>query len=456
MYARGSSSDLREDLSSQLFSLRSALARTRFNYYVSLTRSRTTPWYLLMLGLIPVVAAFTNRIWRDSEIFGTSPNELATFALLTLAVALWFPYKNPVDSYRSLRLFLGLWIFAWALAALTGFRGTQEWVTALPEILIIPTAALLIAWKPPSAHGALWVAKTISVTLATFVFIIWLLERWGEIWYWQQPPDVVAQETAQYWLFLNPYLDVEGRWFGLLDHPNDTALWTAAGTLIAVGTRAWKSAAVLGIATLLTGSRTSLLALLLGLAVLAAYQAPLKRLGKIQRRSLVVVGAGLLVLAFSSVLILNPSLTGRTSAWSTYWALGLESPYFGVGDSGLSEALASGQLQPWAGHAHNLVLDIFVRFGSITLLVVISAVVIGLVLVFRGVQSNAGLALAITVLLSTVSVTERIYDPRWFSFTIAAFWLAVLMSRQSPDRSDEPLTERATVPHLAASSARLK
>ena len=416
-----------EQLSLGLKLARHDLSRIRLRYYHLLLTARSTPWYLYFLALAPVSSSFANRIWRDQQVLGMAPNRVTLIVTLLVAVVLWVRFRSPIGPQRVLTIFFALWMLSWGLAIWTGFSTLQDWLPLFPELLVTPLAAVLIAWRPPDSRGAIWVAKTLAVTLAVAIFTVWLLERWEEIWYWQQPPDVVANEVAEYWLFLNPYLDIEGRWYGLLDHPNDTALWAAACTIIAVATRAWKSAVILGIALLLTGSRSSFLALLIGLFVIAVYQERVLRLGKAQRRLLIIFGMGLLGLGSAWVVILNPGLTGRTSAWSTYWALGLEAPFFGVGDSGVKETITSGLLPGWAGHAHNLWLDVLVKFGVITLIVFVTAAILGAIVSLRGAKSSAGLSAALVIFLATVGLSERVVDLRLFGFASAILWLGVLI-----------------------------
>lgn len=425
-----------EQLSLRLKLARLNLGRIRLRYYQSLLTAPSTPWYLYFLALAPLSSSFAYRIWRDQQVLGMAPNRFALIVTLLIAVVLWVRFRSPIGPQRLLTIFFALWTLSWGLAIWTGFSTLQDWLPHFSELLVTPLAAVLIAWRPPDSRGAMWVAKTLAVTLAVLIFTVWLLERWEEIWYWQQPPDVVANEVAEYWLFLNPYFDIEGRWYGLLDHPNDTALWAAAGTIIAVATRAWKSAVILGIALLLTGSRSSLLALLIGLFIIAAYQQRAFRLGKAQRRILITIGIGLLAFGIAWVVILNPGLTGRTSAWSTYWVLGLKEPFFGVGDSGVREAITSGVLPGWAGHAHNLWLDVLVKFGVVTLAIFGTAVILGAVLAVQGARSTGGLSAALITYLVVTGLTERNLDPRWFWLTTVVAWLSVLMSTWSPKTNE--------------------
>ena len=48
-----------------------------------------------------------------------------------------------------------------------------------------------------------------------------------------------------------------------------------------------------------------------------------------------------------------------------YLALALENPLTGSGSRVIGERIASGQLEPWNVHAHNVVLDAMGRYGLI-------------------------------------------------------------------------------------------
>ena len=77
--------------------------------------------------------------------------------------------------------------------------------------------------------------------------------------------------------------------------------------------------------------------------------------------------------SFLVVLRLDPSLNGRIEIWNQFLGLWQENWLFGAGQTGIQEAVNSGDLPSWANHGHNLVIDVLGRFGLMGAIALLSA-----------------------------------------------------------------------------------
>ena len=369
------------------------------------TRARqfsSVPWLaVLLIGTLGGLWAGYLRP-NQAVIFGQSLAVLIPIFSFVLALALWI-LQRPRSRASNLGLiFLGFVGLSWIAAVLLyRFHGDSFTYGAL---LFLPVL-FLIGKKPPSydeVSGSLvafaWAVSTVLITTR-------LLEMVGVIDQKYQPDIIIWFDETYYWLPLNDWLGIEGRWPGPFGHNGYTAMMGALIIVIALAfpTRGNWLFLITGAATLLvTSSRASVGAAAAGAVIIALFTER-GLFGRIPRKWRLVSGLILLVGGLATLLSGKSGLTGRQDIWPAFLELGLTSPWVGVGSSGIE---ASGGLTQDFGHAHNMYLDLFVRYGAVSLAIVTAVLALGLVICLRAALRGYSGPMAILVFYMITAITE--------------------------------------------------
>lgn len=330
--------------------------------------------------------------------------------------------------------FLLVALAAWALA--TGLAILNS-PTPQPSALLMGLLLVLVWAKPPNVQDAHRSADVLGWTLVGVVLVAVLAESLDLVGSWYAQLDAWAlrdYERSSYWLPLADMFGLDGRWAGPFIHPNRAG--PVGALLLVLGLARTGARRVAFVATgvavlLLAGSRTSFVAAAAGLATLAAVRW-LGRQGRVPAWGKVVVLA-VAVLGFLAVwLVPNAGMSGRTTVWPVYVELWRESPWTGVGASGLGVALQEGTVPPWATHAHNLWLDALTRYGVVMLALVLAAFVLALVVTVRAARGGRGLGLAMGAVLIVAGLGHTTIGWIYPEVGLVALVLAVLMSAREP------------------------
>lgn len=335
-------------------------------------------------------------------IFGQSLAVLIPILSFVLALSLWFLLRSRSRTSNLGLTFLGLVGISWIAAVLLyRFHGDAFTYGAL---LFLPIL-LLIGRKPP-------IYEEVSATLVAFAWAVSivlittrLLEMFGVIDQKHQPDIIIWFDETYYWLPLNDSLGIEGRWPGPFGHNGYTAMMGALIMVIALAfwTRGSWLFLMTGAATLLvTSGRASVGAAAAG-AVIVALFTERGLFGRIPRKLRLVSGVILLLGGLAILISGRSGLTGRQDIWPAFWELGLTSPWVGVGSSGI---VVSGGITQDFGHAHNMYLDLFVRYGAISLAIVIAVLALGLVICLRAALRGYPGPMAILVFYMITAMTE--------------------------------------------------
>jgi len=219
---------------------------------------------------------------------------------------------------------------------------------------------------------------------------------------------------------------IENRWAGPFGSVNYAG---PVGGLILISAFAFKGKCRLalslgGLAILmLSQARTSIVAVLLAFLVLLLFSSPLIRSSRstVYRTLLVASTASAL---FFYVLLIDPSLNGRTPIWSGFFGLFLDEPITGVGYSGVGNYISLHISDPGFiphNHAHSIYLDIAARFGLPALLLTLSLFAITLWVSWQNRHLDAGTGLALCVYILAAGIAETIFS--WQYITIYFFAL---------------------------------
>jgi O-antigen ligase len=378
-------------------------------------------WYLTALAVGVVLERFANYLWYEDPVLkGQAANILVAFAYFAVAGALWLALDGRHPARGLLLVFLVAMATAWLVhLCLYRLHGDAFNYTS---VLYVPIL-LFLAIKPPTSQEARTAAIGFAWAVAAVLISTRALEMLGVLAIKPQSEGVIEFDTERYFLPLNDFLGIDGRWPGPFGHNGDTAMMGALLVVLAFAfwSRAsWVFIVVGGLTLLLTNGRASMGAVAAGLIVMAMFvtQGPLARLSRTWRVSLGAIALGIGALG----MYLRPAgLTGRNNIWPAFLELWQTSPLLGVGGSGIA---VSGGLTQEFGHAHSLYIDELARYGLVGFVVQFGALAVGVVIACWAAGRGRPGPLGVLVAYLVTAVTE----PRnsWITPSATGF-LVILM-----------------------------
>ena len=403
-------------------------------------RSSAT-WYLGALSVGVVLERYVNYLWFETPvIFGQPANVLIGFVYFFAAAVIWAMLDRRPRAQAWLSAFLVTMSVAWAVHLLLyRYHGDAFNYTALLYVPIL----FLIWWKPPTRDEA-WAAVSVLAWTVSIVLVgTRLLESIGVLAVRNQTDALIAFDTENYFLPLNPVLGIEGRWPGPFGHNGDTAMMGAL--LIVIAVARWRRSSwvflTVGVLTLLvTSGRASIGAAAAGLLIIFMF-----REGSFLRLSRAVrIPIGIIALASGAWVLINrpAGMTGRNTIWPAFLELWQESPWIGVGGSGIATG------NEWTiqfQHAHNMYLNDLTREGLLGAGIQYATVALGVVIAARVAWWGMPGALAV---ISTYLITG-ITEPRnpWIAPSATGFLfilMVVYASRVTRSESAAALKTPAT------------
>jgi len=398
-------------------------------------------WYLGALSVGVVLERYVNYLWFETPvIFGQPANVLIGFVYFFAAAVIWAMLDRRPRAQAWLSAFLVTMSVAWAVHLLLyRYHGDAFNYTALLYVPIL----FLIWWKPPTRDEA-WAAVSVLAWTVSIVLVgTRLLESIGVLAVRNQTDALIAFDTENYFLPLNPVLGIEGRWPGPFGHNGDTAMMGAL--LIVIAVARWRRSSwvflTVGVLTLLvTSGRASIGAAAAGLLIVFMF-----REGSFLRLSRAVrIPIGIIALASGAWVLINrpAGMTGRNTIWPAFLELWQESPWIGVGGSGIATG------NEWTiqfQHAHNMYLNDLTREGLLGAGIQYAAVALGVVIAARVAWWGMPGALAV---ISTYLITG-ITEPRnpWIAPSATGFLfilMVVYASRVTRSESAAALKTPAT------------
>jgi len=366
-------------------------------------------------------------------------------------VVLWLRCESSGRRPALLGAFLAL-AMALSTAALLRAALRHESV-ALDAVLAV--GLVLMVWvKPPSSTDARRIVDGLAWIFAVTALAALALEASGVLasWYGDGIEGIATRDfdSSYYWLPLQGPLGIDGRWAGPFEHPNHAG--PAGAFLLVVGVarggrRSWVFIAVGLLVLVLTASRTSAIAALLGTttALLVMWSARRRSLSPSIPVLAFATPAALLALLgvtagkagsvaeegsqLSSIVSSTASLMGRTEVWGAYWRLWQESPLVGVSKDRVLEAVDAGVIPPWArGSAHNLLLDYLARSGILGTVLLLACLTVVAVMAARSARRGQPIALGLIVILATCSITEVLIYWQTLATSTLILWAAVFAS----------------------------
>lgn len=335
-------------------------------------------------------------------LWGQSAAVLVPLVGIAASIALWWllePRKMLKHWPLGFMVLLGA---AW-LANLISFRYHGDAFT-YGALAFLPILVLLTL-RPPTAREGVSALIATAWAITLVLVVTRLLQVLRLIPVKSQPASIIDFDERNYWLPLNDFLGIDGRWPGPFGHNGYTSMMAAFIIVIAVvfWTRASWVFLTVGILTLLiTSGRASAGAAVMGIVVYVMFTNN-GRVGRISHKWRLLAGSAALILGVVVLLSGPTGLTGRQKIWPAFWDLWLTSPILGVGSSGIA---VSGGLTQSFGHAHSMYLDLLTRNGLVAFLLVMAALAVGLGICFRSALRGQPGPLALLAAYLVIAITE--------------------------------------------------
>jgi O-antigen ligase len=397
-----------------------------------LVRNGSSHYLAVLLVCVSVFQAIHYRFPANRAFGDIPPATVVAFVMVALAAALWSAYRPAgqwdVATRWELALLIALWLFT-----VEDSRSHGDVIT--PLVVLMPIAVFLIAAKRPDRVSLDLAADAFAWSVVILCLGFLLIQAVGPA---PGPATAITVfERDTYWLPLADVFRLPGRWYGPFGHPN---IASPLGVFLVVygitrpGVRRIAFTATGVLILLLTATRSSMIAVVVGVVLLAALDRRVIR-GRAYGRYLVLAG---LVGAFALAAVLvvrNPILNGRTVIWPQYVELWKGSPLVGVGDPGIGVAIEQGLLPDWAVHGHNVLLDALTRYGILAAALVAGVLALAAWITGRAALRGRPLGVALITTLVIGGLTETLFDWRYLTFTLAILVLAVVLSADDADES---------------------
>ncbi len=402
------------------------------------TRPRVAYTTVLALGFI--IERFITYAWgSDPLLFGQPATVLALYVVFLIALIVWLTTPFTPTPLPIFVTFLALMSLAWLThLMLYRYHGDSFNYTAL---LYVPML-LMIGTKMPRSSEIHQGVLTFAWATSLILLVSFIFERSGWLVAKTQAAGVVAFDEARYFLPVNDLLGIEGRWTGPFGHNGDTAMMGALLLVIAVAfwsRGSWFFICTGALVLVLTNGRASIGATAIGLTILFMFSSS-PMINRYPRRWRIVGGLVVLLLG-AAVLFLRPAgLTGRESIWPAFLELWAQSPWTGVGGSGIA---TGNEISQAFGHAHSLYIEELARSGLIGFITQFVALGLGLFIAARA----AGLGHPGPLAVMTTYFVTAITEPRnnWIEPSALLFLLILMVLSASVGPLSQANTPKGTV-----------
>ncbi len=362
-------------------------------------------------------------------IIGTSPilrgqSAVIVIPLLGLLVSLlmWLVYggsdRLPSRQFLALALVLATWFIAF-------FRNAIDHTGYNYLVLLVPALIGMVLVKPPRASDTLMTAKIFGLALVLAALAAEVASL--------TTGRLVLTDPEFVYTWLGEVTGTTKRWVGPFLQENYAGPIAAYVLVFALTQRGWYRWGI-GIGAtwmvLASTSSTAALGVLVGLAVLAVF-ATSGPLSRFSRRSRGIATAGVFLILALVVALRDTTFNGRTTVWSSYLDVWQSNPLAGVGTSGIDSALRSGQIPLYWTHAHNVPLDLLVKYGLLGLALILMVYALSAWGAFRAAQAGISWPLAIVVMFIAMGLMEVPGD--WITWNIPMLWLLLaILGSQVP------------------------
>jgi len=413
------------------------------------TTVRNRALYLIPLFMIPAVSIFGHAIAPNQAVFkGQDWGILFSFALVAIAILAWLFYSAKQPQWLRLQWgFLAVLFIAWFFQ--TTSTQLDQSVFNLTAF-IVPAALIMVVLKrpDPSSLQLAFLCLLYSLILISLASLVL-----GQLGLMPNGFDAVDSGGSRIPI-LSDLFGIENRWGGPFGSVNYAA--PIGGLLFVSGLTLHSShritIAASGIIVLgLSQGRTSTVAVLSAAVILVIYSRRFQQLHfRKAFQASVVFGVSLLVISY--IVIFDITFAGRTPIWSDFFELFQKNALWGVGSSGVRDYVDERSEVPGLfvhDHAHNVPLDIAVRYGFVLLVLSLFLLIVVLLTTWQKRLQENGASLAIAVYIIMAGMAETIFSWQyWGVYLVVLFYLAIDSGRNVKSDLDPSLTSTETASNL--------
>ena len=366
----------------------------RFTYLAALLVSITLTFSVHFASRISAIGQMDYIRYSESMSLGRPLSLLAGGIGALLTTLLWLIYRPTGRWNAQFTLFLALVGATWLVAV--GLSATQG--SPLDASLLgLPLLLAMIWAKPVPIRDVLraidfWALSTVGLA-AAFIGL-----QWAGLAVTSDPIYL------RRWQIPTPFGTVIERWAGPFGNVNFAGPLGAA--ILVYGLTRSGMVRLISVAggliiLILSESRSAIAAAIVGVTVLVVAQA-MKR-GRL--RPLASFGAvGLAAISISGLLLLDPSLNGRTSIWVNYLDAWWDNPIWGLR---LQGGLTSS--------GHNTLIDTALQYGLAGLLPMLGALAVLTFMAFKVARRGPAFVLPLLAVVLVGCSMDRLIDLRYFT-----------------------------------------
>ena len=386
--------------------------------------------YLLIIGVGALLARWAPYIRDDFTFKGQPPYVLISYVFFGISLIAFFLFKPQNRAGKNLRLLIATvalyWIAQFILIGL--YHGDNRNYTSF----LVPLLLIMMWFKPPSSQDTWSVMVLLGMLLLIILTVTYILEVTSLTNPMPTPGFLNDWESGQYWLPLDGFLGLDGRWVGPFGHNTRTAMAATFVTVIGFSRLTSFSWALIpgGVFFILvSGVRAGFLSTLAALAVLILFS----NIGLVRKIPLWTKIALLFVGVAGGALLLLRSgagLTGRDTIWRAFLDLFPQEPLIGVGQTGIN---AGGEITLRFVDAHNLLLDPLIRYGIVGLSIFLIILSVMFYQSLRATSLRSAGSLAILTAYVVASMTDIQNDWIHLSYQLVFVLFAAIAAASAID-----------------------
>jgi O-antigen ligase len=395
--------------------------------------------YLWVALATPPIAQFAHYLDPATPLFkGHAAGVIFALAGLLVAVILWIPFRKSVTWPRVSIYAMILILVAWVYAVLRlQFGGDTFDLTAF----CVPVVVLLIMIKPPNGRDVVGASLLFSYLLIASAVASLALDSAGLV---GSGFDVAMTGYSRIPI-IGHFFAIDTRWQGPFGNVNYAGPVGAFLIVYGATLKSWHRVVLItsgvGI-VLLSQARGAIFALVAGLVVLLAYS---ELVGRFRRPHLarLALMVACVVTASAYILIYDPILNGRTDIWRNYLTLWSNSPWAGVGSSGVAQYVTDNASNPALNHVHghSVFIDTLARNGVVMFALFLAVLICTGIVAFKVAQSRQPAGLALLVFIIVAGLAETVYSMDYLSVNLVPLFIALfLCSSTLAARDGPPLT----------------
>jgi hypothetical protein len=395
---------------------------------------------MFYIALAALAIRFSEYVLPGYRLLGihVSVSGLVASVILLGGCLAWITRVPPHISKSSLKYYFISLLALWISVEYSAYLLTDPHDSSA---LLFPLMIVLVWIRPPS----LFELRTIQMSIAWAIVILYLVAvslYVGGVVRPDDPDTTYASSRIDFGLHIFQHL----RWPGPFG-----SLATAAvmgGFLIICALFASKTIErsiflLMGLVIIgMAESRAGILAVVLSVSIIV-FSASKRKFGIHERRRIIFWGIVSSVTLLCGVVIYT-QLNGRAEIWDSYISAISTIGAFGIGTIGIGQRIDSGEFESYAGHAHNIFLDVLVRNGFVPFFILIFFVAIQVTQVLK-VRRNTALPLALTSLVLITNFFEVTVSWIDLSFELWLLIFAFLYAlRTLPDSNQVTIITQIT------------